>query len=103
MYMYYFVGYELMMKEENPFSKTSSNESETPSIEERSIDSLSEKVKQKVSPADKYYIFCLFNLVFCSTQEFLHLYRSVTITSEGLQILIYTKHSWQLSSKGTLT
>ena len=58
--MYYFVGYELMMKEENPFSKTSSNESETPSIEERFIDSLSEKVKQKVSPADKCYFFvCL--------------------------------------------
>lgn len=60
MYMYYFVGYELMMKEENPFSITSSNESETSSIEERSIDLLSEKVKQKVSPADKCYIFvCL--------------------------------------------
>ena len=98
MYMYYFVGYELMMKEENPFSKTSSNESETPSIEERSIDSLSEKVKQKVSPADKCYFFvCLTWYLFYS--RIFHSYRSVTITSEGLHILVYSKHSWQLSNK----
>ena len=32
-----------------------------------------------------------------------HLYRDVTITSEGPQILIYTRDSWPISNEVSLT
>ena len=35
-------------------------------------------------------------------EESLHLYGDVTITGEGLQSLTYARHSWPLSSEGSL-
>ena len=46
----------------------------------------------------KHFIFCLgFHSILY------HLYGDITITDEGLQILTYTRHSWPLSSEGSLT
>ena len=41
-------------------------------------------------------------LVFRSTREFFTRYGDVTIAGEGLQILIYVRHLWPLSSEGSL-
>ena len=41
-------------------------------------------------------------LGFSSHSKIFHLYRDVTITGEGLQILTYARHLWQLSSEGSL-
>ena len=41
-------------------------------------------------------------LVFSSHSRIFHLYGDVTITGEGLQILTYARHSWPLSSEGSL-
>ena len=43
-------------------------------------------------------VFCLFGAFKNS-----HSFGDVTITSEGLQILISTQHSWPLSREGSLT
>ena len=48
------------------------------------------------------YIFCLFDWVFLSLSRIVHSYRDVTINGEGLQILMYARHSWSLSSEGSL-
>ena len=39
---------------------------------------------------------------FFSHSRFFHSYGDVTITGEGLQILTYARHSWPLSSEGSL-
>ena len=46
---------------------------------------------------------CSFLWGFSSHSRFFHLYGDVTITGEGLQILTDARHSWPLSSKGSLT
>ena len=48
---------------------------------------------------------CLFVYLFVflsSHSRIFHSHGDVTITSEGLQILIYARHSWLLSSEGSL-
>ena len=44
---------------------------------------------------------CLFG-GFSSHSRIFHLYGDVTIAGEGLQILTYARHSWPLSSEGSL-
>ena len=44
---------------------------------------------------------CLFVWGFTSHSRIVRVYRDFTITGEGLLILIYTRHSWPLSSEGT--
>ena len=39
---------------------------------------------------------------FSSHSRIFHTYGDVTMTGEGLQILTYARHSWPLSSKGSL-
>lgn len=51
MYMYYFVGYELMMQERDP-TIVNPNFDDVPSI----FEVLSDQVKQKVSATKIYYI-----------------------------------------------
>ena len=46
---------------------------------------------------------CLFVLSFSSHSGIFHLYGDITITGEGLQILMYTRHSWPSSRGGSLT
>ena len=46
--------------------------------------------------------FCFVCLEFIVPLENFHSYREVTITSEGLQMLTYPRHSWPLSSEGFL-
>ena len=47
---------------------------------------------------------CLFFICgFSSHSGIFHLYWDVTITGEGLQILTNARHSWPLSSEGSLT
>ena len=41
-------------------------------------------------------------LGFASHLRIFHSFGDVTITDEGLQILVYTQHSWPLSSEGSL-
>ena len=51
-----------------------------------------------------YCVFvCLFVWGFTSYSRILYSYGDVTNTSEGLQILAYTMHSWPLSSEGSST
>ena len=53
-----------------------------------------------------FVIFCLFICfgVFRPTREFfIHITGDLTVTGEGLKILIYTRHSWSLGSEGSLT
>ena len=45
---------------------------------------------------------CLFNWSLSSHSKIFHSYGDVTITGEGLQILTYARHSWPLSSEGSL-
>ena len=45
---------------------------------------------------------CLFVLGFSSHWRIYHSYGDITITAEGLQILTYARHSWPLSSEGSL-
>ena len=47
----------------------------------------------------KYLFVCL---GFKSNSRVFHSYGVVPITSEGFQILTYTRHSWLLSSEGSL-
>ena len=42
------------------------------------------------------------DFVCLSHSRIFHSYGDVTITTEGLLILTYTRHSWQLSSEGSL-
>ena len=50
------------------------------------------------------HFICLFVFVeFIVPLENFHLYGDVTIAVEGLQILTYARHSWTLSSEGSLT
>ena len=44
---------------------------------------------------------CLFGVLNLTLEFFIHTEMS-NITDEGLQILIYTWHSWPLSSEGSL-
>ena len=48
---------------------------------------------------------CLFVCLFgvCYHSGIFHSFADVLTTSEGLQILTYTRHSWHLSSEGSLT
>ena len=48
------------------------------------------------------YNVCLFVLSFTSHSRIFHSHGEVTITGEGLQILTYARHSWPLSSEGSL-
>ena len=43
---------------------------------------------------------CLFGL--SSHPRIFHSYGDITVTSEGLQTLIYARHSWPLTSEGSL-
>ena len=45
-------------------------------------------------------IVCLFNWGFSSHERIFHLYGDVTIAGEGMQILIYARYLWPLSSEG---
>ena len=45
---------------------------------------------------------CLFVWGLSSRSRIFHSYADVTITDEGLQILTYARHSWPLSSEGSL-
>ena len=45
---------------------------------------------------------CLFVWAFSSYSRIFHSYRDFTITSDGLQILTCARHSWPLSSEGSL-
>ena len=48
--------------------------------------------------------FCLFvYLEFIVPLKIFHSYGNVTIAGEGLQILTYARHTWSLSSEGSLT
>ena len=47
-------------------------------------------------------IICLFVSGFSSHSRFFHSDGDVTIAGEGLQILTYARHSWPLSSEGSL-
>ena len=47
------------------------------------------------------FVFFVCVGVFVSLENF-HSYGDVTITGEGLQILTYARHSWSLSSEGSL-
>ena len=46
-------------------------------------------------------LVCLFGS-FSSHSQVFHSYGDLIITVEGLQIFSYTRHSWQLSSEGSL-
>ena len=46
---------------------------------------------------------CLFVWSLSSHSRIFHSYGDVTIACEGLQILTYARHSWPLSSEGSLT
>ena len=46
---------------------------------------------------------CLFVWCFSPHSRIFHSYWDVTIAGEGLQILTYARHSWPLSSEGSLT
>ena len=48
-------------------------------------------------------LFNLFAWVFRPTRSIFNLFKDVTTSGERLQILIYTWHSWPLSSEGSLT
>lgn len=56
MYMYYFVGYELMMQERDP-TIVNPNFDDVPSI----FEVLSDQVKQKVSATEKTFTFKCFH------------------------------------------
>ena len=45
---------------------------------------------------------CLFVWSFSSHSTFFHSYGDVTISGEGQQLFIYARHSWPLSSDGSL-
>ena len=47
-------------------------------------------------------IFCVFVCLVSSHSRFFHFYGDVTITSEWLHSLTYARHSWPLSSGGSL-
>ena len=47
-----------------------------------------------------FFVFLVENL--SSKSRIFHSYRDVTITGERLQILTYARHSWPLSSEGSL-
>ena len=47
-------------------------------------------------------LICLFVWGLSSHSRIFHSYGDVTITGEGLQILTYARHSWPLSSEGSL-
>ena len=44
---------------------------------------------------------CLFVWSFPSHSRIFHSFENVTIAGEGLQILTYARHSWQLSIEGS--
>ena len=46
---------------------------------------------------------CLFVWSLSSHSRIFHSYGDVTIAGEGLQIFSYARHSWPMSSEGTLT
>ena len=48
-----------------------------------------------------YTNVCLFG-VFSSHSRIFHSYGDVTVAGEGQQILTYARHSWPLSSEGSL-
>ena len=45
---------------------------------------------------------CLFVCCFLSSSRIFHSYTDVTITGEGLQIFSFARHSWPLSSEGSI-
>ena len=51
----------------------------------------------------KAIFVCLSIWSFSSPLRIFHSYGAVTIASESLQILTYARHSWPLSSEGSLT
>ena len=50
-----------------------------------------------------WYKYDLFVWILSPHSRIFHSYGDVTIAGEGLQILTYTRHSWPLSSEGSLT
>ena len=55
---------------------------------------------------EMHMFVCLFVCLyggFQPTREFFHSFGDVTITGKVLQIYTYTRHSWALSSEGSLT
>ena len=51
----------------------------------------------------RFFVCFFVCLEFIVPLKNLHSYGDVTIAGEGLQILTYARHSWQLSSEGSLT
>ena len=62
--------------------------------------------EQESSIRPAFYLFCCFCCCFCgvyrTSLKMFHSYDDVTIAGEGLQILNYARHSWTLSSEGSL-
>ena len=68
---------------------------------------LNKKSKHNLSQTIILYLswksfVCLFTRIFRPIREFFNLNGDVPITGEGLQILTYVRHLWQLSSEGSL-
>ena len=68
------------------------------------------KLKMRFDPLCKWpwelrnkILWCAILVDFCFVcLEFFHSYGDVTINGEGLQILTFARHSWPLSSEGSL-
>ena len=61
------------------------------------------KNSSTAAPSDMFLLVCLFVCVGLSSHSrIFHSYRDVTITSEELQMLTYARHSWPLTSEGSL-
>ena len=59
------------------------------------------KIVQHIKSALLVFV-CLFNWGFSSNSKIFHSHGNVTIAGEGLQILTCARHSWSLSSEGSL-
>ena len=61
------------------------------------------KVTLKLNSFSRTCLFvCLIDLGLSSLSRIFYSYGDVTFTNEGLQILTYPRHSWPLSSEGSL-
>ena len=56
-----------------------------------------------IPPCRKFVFVFLFLWSLSSHSRIFHSYGDINIAGEGLQTLIYARHSWPLSSEGSLT
>ena len=61
------------------------------------------KYKRNIIHVWFFFFFGVFFLSLSSHSRVFHSYGDVTIAGEGLQISTYARHSWPLSSEGSLT